>query len=254
MIPKKIHYCWFGGAEKPTSVLACIESWKKYCPDYEIIEWNESNYDFKKNDYMYEAYKSKVWGFVPDYARLDIIYNNGGIYLDTDVEVINCFDALLCNKSFFGFESNSEINECYVNCGQGFGGEKGNNTIKLLRDDYENVHFVNNDGSLNKLPSPRYTTKLLVEFGLKQDNRDQFFSDFTVYKSDVMCPKDYANRKVSLTSRSVSIHHFDSSWMSGSEKALYSIKTFLSRNNLTFLVNLYSRISKIYNGIIRKLK
>lgn len=103
-IPKIIHYCWIGKSEKPESVEYCIESWKKYCPDYKIIEWNENNYDFIKNEYMKEAYDSKKWGFVPDYARLDIIYNYGGIYLDTDVEIIKSFDALLNQEAFIGFE------------------------------------------------------------------------------------------------------------------------------------------------------
>ena len=93
-IPKIIHYCWIGTKEKPESVQYCIESWKKFCPDYEIIEWNESNY-FTKNEYMKEAYEAKKWGFVPDYARLDIIYNYGGIYPDTDVEIIKSFDEYL---------------------------------------------------------------------------------------------------------------------------------------------------------------
>ena len=101
MIPKKIHYCWVGGAPKPESVLVCINSWKKYCPDYEIIEWNETNYDFTKNKYMQQAYENKKWGFVPDYARLDIIYEHGGIYLDTDVEIIKSFDVAI--SSIYGF-------------------------------------------------------------------------------------------------------------------------------------------------------
>ena len=102
MIPKKIHYCWFGGNPLPELAIRCIESWKKYCPDYEIIRWDESNYDVTKNKYMYQAYENKRWGFVPDYARLDIIYNYGGIYLDTDVELLNSLDDLLDQKCFLG--------------------------------------------------------------------------------------------------------------------------------------------------------
>ena len=100
-IPKKIHYCWVGGTAKPKSVQYCIDSWKKYCPDYEIIEWNEDNYDFSKNRYMKEAYDNKKWGFVPDYARLDIIYQHGGIYMDTDVEMVANLDDLLEYEGFF---------------------------------------------------------------------------------------------------------------------------------------------------------
>ena len=105
MIPKIIHYCWFGGAELPEKDRKCIESWKKFCPDYQIIEWNENNYDVTKNTYMYQAYQAKKWGFVPDYARLDIIYQHGGIYLDTDVELVKNLDSLLENDAFMGFVS-----------------------------------------------------------------------------------------------------------------------------------------------------
>lgn len=119
-IPKIIHYCWVGGANKPKSVQYCIDTWKKYCPDYEIIEWNEDNYDFSKNQYMKEAYNSKKWGFVPDYARLDIIYQHGGIYMDTDVEMVASLDSLLEYEGFFGFE-NTGNGQFYVNCGHGFG-------------------------------------------------------------------------------------------------------------------------------------
>ena len=140
MIPKKIHYCWFGGNPLPELAQKCIASWKKYCPDYEIIEWNETNYDITKNNYMNQAYENKRWGFVPDYARLDIIYTHGGIYLDTDVELIKPIDELLTLKAFAGVEQNSE----YVALGLGFGAEKEHPTIKALRDYYDTLSFVEN--------------------------------------------------------------------------------------------------------------
>ncbi|RKW32245.1 MAG: glycosyl transferase, partial [Lachnoanaerobaculum sp.] len=104
MIPKVIHYCWFGGKPLPKIARKCIQSWKRFCPDYEIVEWNEKNYDIHKNSYMEEAYLQKKWGFVPDFARLDIIYQNGGIYLDTDVELIRPLDELLYHRAYMGFE------------------------------------------------------------------------------------------------------------------------------------------------------
>ncbi|MBR4241618.1 MAG: hypothetical protein IKR97_05300, partial [Eubacterium sp.] len=104
MIPKKIHYCWFGGNPLPDSVLKCIESWKHFCPDYEIIQWNEENYDINKFQYAKEAHDAKKWAFVSDLARLDIVYNEGGIYLDTDVELIRSLDSLLDNKCFLAIE------------------------------------------------------------------------------------------------------------------------------------------------------
>ena len=211
-IPKIIHYCWIGGNPKPKSVLYCIESWKKYCPDYEIREWNETNYDFTKNQYMKEAYDEKKWGFVPDYARLDIVYNHGGIYLDTDVEIVRSFDDLLSNEAFMGFEK-SDDGEWFVNCGQGFGAEPKNPSIKFIRDFYDGKTFYNEDGSLNLLPSPHYTTECLVALGMTRVNKKQNLKNLTVYKSDVLCPKSMATGKIEKTKNTYSIHHFTASWM-----------------------------------------
>ena len=119
MIPKKIHYCWFGGNPLPELAIKCLESWKKYCPDYEIIEWNETNFNLDSCEYVREAYQAKKWAFVSDYARLKVVYDNGGIYLDTDVELIKSLDRLLKNKSFFGTETTG-----VVATGLGFGAEK----------------------------------------------------------------------------------------------------------------------------------
>lgn len=130
MIPKKIHYCWFGKNPLPNEVKKCIESWKLFCPDYEIIEWNEENYDVFKIDYMAEAYKAEKYAFVSDYARLDIIYNNGGIYLDTDVELIRPLDDLLHHSCYLGMELPGR-----VATGLGFGAVKGNNFL------YENMKY-----------------------------------------------------------------------------------------------------------------
>ena len=136
MLPKKIHYCWFGGNELPDLAIKCIESWKKYCPDYEIIEWNETNFDLECCDFVKEAYKAKKWAFVSDYARLKVVYDNGGIYLDTDVELVKSLDILLQEKCYFGEETTG-----YVATGLGFGAENGNRTsdffplcINSLRD------------------------------------------------------------------------------------------------------------------------
>ena len=208
MIPKKIHYCWIGGNPLPKSAKKCIASWKKYCPDYEIIEWNETNYDFTKNQYMKEALEAKKWGFVPDFARLDIIYQHGGIYLDTDVEIIKSFDPLLSNKGFAGFESEEN-----VNFGQGFGAEPGNEVIKDLMDSYENLRFKNDDGSLNMIASPKLNTDALVELGLKQDNSKQELLDcFSIYPIEYFCPKSINDGIIRKTKNTYSIHHFDASW------------------------------------------
>lgn len=211
-IPKIIHYCWVGGKPKPQSVLYCIESWKRFCPDYEIREWNETNYDFSKNEYMRQAYEAKKWGFVPDYARLDIIYTYGGIYFDTDVELLRNLDSLLDQEGFMGFENTGD-GEFFVNCGHGFGAVSHNEVIRQTRDLYDHVSFINEDGTPNLLASPYYTTQSLRKIGLKQTNQDQQLPGMTIYASDVFCPKNFRTGKIKRTSRTVSIHHFTASWV-----------------------------------------
>lgn len=211
-IPKIIHFCWVGGNPKPQSVLYCIESWKRLCPDYEIREWNETNYDFTKNEYMRQAYEAKKWGFVPDYARLDIVYTYGGIYFDTDVELLQSLDGLLDREGFMGFENTGD-GEFFVNCGHGFGAVPHNEVIRQARDLYDQISFLNEDGTPNLLASPYFTTQSLRQIGLKQENRDQQLPGMTVYASDVLCPKNFRTGKVKRTSRTVSIHHFTASWV-----------------------------------------
>ena len=139
-IPKVIHYCWIGGKTKPESVIKCIESWKQYCPDYEIKEWNENNLNIESNVYSKQAYEEKAWGFVTDYFRLWIIYNYGGIYLDTDVQIIRSFDSLLKGPAFAGFEKGSENEEgAFVNLGEGFGAVAGNEIIGAHMKLYDNL-------------------------------------------------------------------------------------------------------------------
>lgn len=211
-IPKIIHYCWVGGNPKPESVLYCIESWKRNCPDYEIREWNESNYDFTKNEYMRQAYEAKKWGFVPDYARLDIIYEYGGIYLDTDVEIVRNFDELLSQDSFFGFEDTGE-GTFFIACGLGFGAKKHNPLIKKLRDYYDQVSFFNADGSLNLTPAPRHNSAIFKEYGVVMNNILQVINGNVFYPSEYFCPKIFKTGKTKITKKTFSIHHFSASWM-----------------------------------------
>lgn len=216
-IPKIIHYCWFGGKPLPESAIKCIESWKKFCPDYEIIEWNESNYDVTKNRYMKEAYECKRWGFVPDYARLDIIYNNGGIYLDTDVEIVKSFDELLTNSAFAGVEQDTNV----VAIGLGFGAVKNCETIKKLRDYYDDLSFIKN-GEPDLTPAPRINNKVLVELGYVYSDNITKCEDLTIYPSEYFCPQNFNTGKLTVTENTFSIHHYDSSWFS--DKEVYSLK------------------------------
>lgn len=207
MIPKIIHYCWFGGAPLPPLAEKCIASWKKHCPDYEIKEWNETNYDISKNIYMKQAYENKKYGFVPDYARLDIIYNNGGVYLDTDVELIKQIDDLLCCEAFAGIENSSEK----VALGLGFGAEKGATIIKELRDCYDNLLFVEN-GEMNLTPAPVINTAFLKEKGYVYSKEKHTFESLTIFPSEYFCPTDMKTGKINITKNTYSIHHYAASW------------------------------------------
>ena len=213
MIPKIIHYCWVGGNPLPKSAQKCIKSWKKYCPDYEIIEWNESNYDFRQNQYMKEAYEAKKWGFVPDYARLDIVYRYGGIYLDTDVELVKPLDDLLQYKGFAGFESPR-----FVALGLGFGAEAGNRTIKKLMDSYEDLHFIKEDGTLKLTPSPELNTNVLTAEGLLLNNTAQTVGELSVFPTEYFCPKSFETGYITLTENTYSVHHYDSLWYNDAQQ------------------------------------
>lgn len=161
---------------------------------------------------MHEAYEAKKWGFVPDYARLDIVYEYGGIYLDTDVEIIKNLDELLEQSAFMGFEETGE-GTYFVNCGQGFGAIPHHEIIREVRDMYDHLSFQKEDGTLNLLPSPHYTTRALKYFGLQQKNEEQKMKDMVIYPSEVLCPKNFTTGKLKITKKTVSIHHFTASWM-----------------------------------------
>lgn len=222
MIPKIIHYCWFGGAPLPELAQKCIASWKKYCPDYEIKEWNEHNIDVTSVAYMYEAYKAKAWGFVPDVARLQIIYNNGGIYLDTDVELIKSLDNLLEQHAFMGIED-----EKYIALGLGFGAEATYPFVKKLLDQYQNLHFINKDGTLNKRSAPSLQKTIFEESGFNGRNEKQEIEGAVVYPSEYFCPLSYTTGILNITTQTYSIHHYNGSWLNEKQKAM-----ILARHNV----------------------
>lgn len=214
MIPKVIHYCWFGGKPLPELAQKCITSWKKCCPDYEIKQWNETNVDLSSFDYMREAYEEKAWGFVPDVARLQIIYEYGGIYLDTDVEILRSFDPLLCNGAFMGLEDGK-----YVALGLGFGAEKKHPLIKSLLDDYKGRHFRKADGTLDRTAAPLVQSVFFRKVGLIERDIQQEFCDAIVYPSEYFCPKSSRTGILNLTDHTYSIHHYDGSWLTDEERA-----------------------------------
>lgn len=208
-IPRTIHYCWFGKEKIPEQNQRWMESWKKYCPDYRIIEWNEQNYDVSKNLYMKQAYEKGKWAFVSDYARVDIIAQYGGVYLDTDVELLKNIDPLLRNEAFCGFESKH-----YVSFGLGFGAVKGHRIIEELREDYEKRRFVLDNGELNEIACPIYQTELLEKHGLKRNGKFQILKEITIYPEMILCPMSpYTLQIPQNLEKSYSIHHFIGSWL-----------------------------------------
>lgn len=211
-IPKKIHYCWFGKNEIPSRYREWMKSWKKYCPDYEIIEWNEDNYDVTKNNYMREAYESGKWGFVPDYARLDIIYEHGGVYLDTDVELVRSLDPLMHQDGFIGFQ------ETGVNLGLGFGAVPHNPVIRCMLEDYNKRQFIKEDGSMDQTSSPLIQTECLMKVGLEANGRYQQLPHMNVFPRNFFSPMNHYNRKIIKNDNTFSIHHFDGSWLDDDRK------------------------------------
>lgn len=212
IIPKKIHYCWFGGQPLPDKYKYYMESWRKFCPDYEIIEWNESNYDISKCKYMYDAYQKKMWGFASDYARIDIVYHNGGIYLDTDVELVKNIDDLLFQKGFAGFED-----EEFVNFGLGFGAVKELPVLKEMLMYYEKLNFLHEDGSLNLTAIPIYVTDVLSKHGLVMNGEYQRIADMTIYPAKVLAGKCMYTMRTMIMPQTYAIHQYDGSW--ATEKA-----------------------------------
>lgn len=243
-IPKIIHYSWFGGGEIPEKNLKYIESWKKYCPDYEIKLWNEDNYDISKNLFMKQAYDNKKFAFVPDYARLDILYNYGGIYFDVDVEVIKNIDSLLEHKGFFGL--GEAEGKYYVSCGLGFGAEKNLPLLKELMTVYENNNFVLEDGTMNIKPSPIITNEILFEKRGLVFDKNQFYNidDVIIYPTEYFDPKNYDTGKIKITDNTMTIHHYDGSWVDESLKLYKKYSRFFGDRIASVLVKCISAFRK----------
>ncbi len=216
-IPKIIHYCWFGGNPLPESAKKYIETWKKYCPDYEIVEWNESNFDLNYNDYVKEAYASKKWAFVSDVARLHALVNHGGIYMDTDVEVLRSLDEFLKHDAFSGFEKPDSIPTGIMAC------SKGHPMFAQLLSDYNGAHFIRPDGTLNFATNVDRITHRCLKHGLQLNNELQTVCGFTLYPTDWFCPKDYGTGKITVTENTHTIHHFSGTWHSDEERYARSL-------------------------------
>ncbi len=238
-IPKIIHYCWFGRNELPRLYKKCIKSWKKFCPDYEIICWNEDNFDFTCNQYVEEAYKAGKWAFVSDYVRLKAVYEYGGIYLDTDVELIKSLEPLLCEKGYMGFDEKG-----IVATGLGFGAEPKNEIIGEMLKEYDNIHFLLPDGSYDLTPCPDRNTDTLKRLGMDTENTDQTFMGMRFLPRDYLCPMDYYTGKLSISENTYSIHRYYASWTSPVTKRTTRIKRIIG-------VKLYD---KLYGKFLHRFK
>ena len=223
MIPKIIHFCWFGGTPLPPLALECIASWKKYLPDYEIRQWDESNFDVNMIPYTAEAYKQKKYAFVSDYARFWIIYHYGGLYFDTDVEVIKPLDGIIVKGNFMGFEVDPDGDNtpgkyaprfCFaVNPGVGFGMEKEHSFMKKMLELYAELRF--------ELPPTNiawyrtivaYTTESLCEEGLKNIKGVQVVDGINIYPHDYFSPINMISGRLHITPNTHTIHRFMGSW------------------------------------------
>lgn len=254
MIPKKIHYCWFGRGELPSLAIKCIDSWKKFLPDYELVEWNESNFNLNCCDYVIEAYEAKKWAFVSDYARFWILYNYGGIYFDIDVEIINKIDDILNQGAFMGLEKNNIDKRTffYANPGLCLAAEKNIGIYKEIIENYENSHFYNGEFSFNGSTVVDRVTNILIPYGLDiTKNQIQKLDEITIYPSDYFAPRDYESGQLNITNNSRSIHHYMASWINKDEIKISKIeKKFInSAGEISHLGKLVAIPFRIKNKI-----
>ncbi|MBR3017174.1 MAG: glycosyl transferase [Clostridia bacterium] len=207
MIPKTIHYCWFGRNEKPKLVRKCIASWKKHCPDYEIIEWNEDNFDVSQHPYLQWRHDRRKWAFLSDVARLLVVKEHGGIYLDTDVEVIRTLDDLRQFDAYFGFEEDH-----FIATGLGFGSVQNHPVM----DEMLRMYFAlepNKNGEYPTVSCPTYNTNALLPHGLVLNGQRQKVLGAEILPTDYLNPYDDPTGRMRKTKNTFSIHWYGKSWM-----------------------------------------
>lgn len=237
MIPKLIHYIWIGEKPMPNDVLKKIEICKKFNPDYIIKIWDNNNFTFSNNQYCKEAYESKKWAFVSDYIRLSVLYDYGGIYMDTDVEVVKNLDVLLKYKAFSGFESENRIPTGTM------GAEPKNPWIKAILDYYDNAHFINSDGSFNLTTNVETITTITQSlYPIELNNSYQDLGDVVFLPFDWLCAKDLSTGKIKKTKNTLTIHHFAGSWLPLKEKVI----KWMQNHYLGFGVKLVVKIKSIF--------
>ena len=231
-IPKIIHYCWFGRNPLPPSVQKCIASWKKKCPDYEIVRWDETNTDVNENEYTAEAYKAGRWAFVSDYFRLKVVYENGGVYLDTDVELLQSLDSLTDNyDGFFGYECGKNL----IATGLGFGAVPGNRFVRAMIEAYDGVPFIDADGNTDATPCPERNTAAVTRLGVDPSKRGQVIDNVCFLSEEVLCPINFFTGEKKITKNTVSIHHYDASWCGEVTRRTLRLKRLIGIRLYSFL-------------------
>ena len=208
MIPKIIHYCWFGRGEKPELAKKCIASWKRFCPDFEIREWNEDNCDYLAMPFMAETYAAKKYAFVSDVMRLVVLEQYGGVYFDADVEVVRDISPLLNDEGFIGFENNR-----FVNSGQVMAAVPHQPIVQAMIDEYKKLHYMQPDSSVMPVGCPRLNSDVLERFGLIRNGQEQIVAGIHVYPDDYFNPMDSTTGKLTKTENTYSIHWYSMSWL-----------------------------------------
>lgn len=239
MIPKIIHYVWLGEKELSPLAKKCISSWKKYLPEYKIMRWDESTFDINSIQYVKEAYEAKKFAFASDYIRLYALWQYGGIYMDTDVEVLKPLDQFLHHDFFSGFEDIKNVPTGIM------GAFQFNPWIKQQLNEYNNRHFIRTDGSFDFTTNVEVITKDAIQNGLIQDNTYQELKNkCTFYPKEYFCPKNYVNGKIELTKNSYTIHHFAGSWVEISpfEKKKRQLFKYVGKFLGRKIIALYSKI------------
>ena len=212
-IPKIIHYCWFGGNPKPKLAEKCIKSWKKYCPDYEIVEWNEDNFDLSATpNYVRQAMAAGRWAFVTDYVRLRALTEQGGVYMDTDVELVRPLDPYLKHQAFAGFEHPERVQTGLLAC------EKEFPLFQEFLHHYDNISFLLPDGTADTTTNVQVLTDLCLSKGLVLNDRLQTVAGLTIYPKEIFCPVDFDTKVLKKTRKTVAIHWFSGSWQTEEER------------------------------------
>lgn len=235
MIPKIIHYCWFGRGPMPELALICIDSWHKYMPDYEYKLWNENNFDINNVPYVKEAYHSRKYAFVTDYVRLYALYTEGGIYMDTDVEVLKPYDDLLSLPGFTGYEGSKYLPPVTGTIAS----EPGNAWVKEQLEAYRDAHFILPDGSLDATTNTTRISRIMKNGGFIQDGKKRIYKDMYIFPVEYFCPRQTSG-EILMTENTYCDHHFMGSWKS--DKKTGALVKLLGQKNLTRLIKLKRKL------------